>query len=217
MKKLLFIFILLGFGQAMAQKAPFADDIAVFKKQDSTSPAGTNKILFIGSSSFRMWTNVQQDFRDYPIINRGFGGSTLPDLIRYANDIIFPYHPKQIVIYCGDNDLASSDTVTSMIVLKRFQHFFRTIREKLPDVSIVYVSIKPSPSRARLYDEMQNANALIRAFLAGQSNTAFVDVFNKMVKKGEINKKLFLEDMLHMNSKGYAIWKKSIKPYLLKN
>ncbi|MCW5917304.1 MAG: G-D-S-L family lipolytic protein, partial [Ferruginibacter sp.] len=139
-----------------------------------------------------------------------------PDLIYYARDIIFPYDPKQIVIYCGDNDLASSDTVTSMIVLKRFQTLFKTIRERLPQVSIVFVSIKPSPSRARLVEEMQNANALIKAFLAGQPNTGFVDVFDKMIRKGKIRKDLFRDDMLHMNAKGYAIWRKSIKPYLLK-
>ncbi len=216
MKKLGIIFFLFSFLPAIAQKAPFADEILAFKKQDNLYPVKAKQILFIGSSSFRMWTNLQQEFKDYPVINRGFGGSTLPDLIYYARDIIFPYNPKQIIIYCGDNDLASSDTVTSMIVLKRFQTLFKTIREQLPQVPIVFVSIKPSPSRARLLEEMQNANALIKAFLAGQPNTGFVDVFDKMMRKGKIRKDLFRDDMLHMNAKGYAIWRKSIKPYLLK-
>lgn len=217
MKRLIFLLFLFSSGCVLAQQAPFADEIAAFKAQDKIHPVAPNSILFVGSSSFRMWADVQQEFKGYPIVNRGFGGSTLPDLIFYAKDIIFPYKPKQIVIYCGDNDLASSDTVTSMIVLKRFQQLFKAIREILPEVPIVYVSIKPSPSRAQLFDEMQNANALIKAFLAGQPNTVFVDVFNKMLRKGRIRTDLFREDMLHMNKDGYAIWKKAIRPYLLKN
>jgi len=216
MKKILLVFFVLSFLTAGAQ-APFADEIAAFQKQDSVHPVAHGEILFIGSSSFRKWTTLQYDFPKYKIINRGFGGSTFPDLIRYADQIIFPYQPKQIVIYCGDNDVASSDTVTSMIVFKRFQTFFRMLRAKLPDASIVFVSIKPSPSRLKYIDEMRNSNALIKAFLAGQPNTAYVDVFKKMIKKGKIREELFESDMLHMNKKGYAIWRKAIKPYLKKN
>jgi lysophospholipase L1-like esterase len=216
MKSIFLFLFILGFAPAYAQ-APFADEIAAFKKQDSLHPVSANSILFIGSSSFRMWTDVQQAFPKYPIINRGFGGSTLADVIYYANDIIFPYHPKQIIIYCGENDLASDDSINSMIVFKRFQTLFNMIREKLPNTSFVFVSIKPSPSRTRLLDEMQNANALIKAFLAGQSNTGYVDVFNRMIKKGKITEELFREDKLHMTEKGYAIWRKAIKPYLLKD
>ncbi len=216
MKNLLLFLFVFGFSSAIAQ-APFADEIAAFKKQDIQDPVRPNQILFVGSSSFRMWTDVQQAFPKYPLINRGFGGSTLADVIYYANDIIFPYQPKQIVIYCGENDLASNDSVTSMIVFKRFQTLFNMIREKLPNTSVVFVSIKPSPSRTRLLDEMQNANALIKAFLAGKTNTAYVDVFNKMIKKGKIREELFREDKLHMTDKGYSIWQKAIKPYLLKD
>lgn len=104
MKKTGFLFwvlVILSFASsAYAQQPPFWDEIQAFKKQDSVQPPPANGDLFVGSSSFRKWTNLQDYFPYYPVINRGFGGSTLPDLIRYANDIIIPYHPRQILIYC---------------------------------------------------------------------------------------------------------------------
>src|ERR1700736_1860158 len=110
----------LAFTCIYAQQAAFYNDIQAFKKKDSVHMPAKHSILFIGSSSFTKWTDVQDYFPGYPIINRGFGSSTLPDVIRYADDIIFPYQPKQIVIYCGENDLAASDTVTAETVVERF-------------------------------------------------------------------------------------------------
>src|SRR5579862_1649086 len=121
---------------------PFISDIENFKRQDSVNPPPQHAILFVGSSSFTKWTDVQSYFPKYTIINRGFGGSSFPDVIRYADDIIFPYHPKQIVIYCGDNDLAFSDTLTALTVFDRFKKLFVLIREKMHNVNIVVVSIK---------------------------------------------------------------------------
>ena len=197
--------------------SPFWSDIQNFKKQDSISFPPKNAILFIGSSSFTMWKDVQNYFPGYTIINRGFGGSTLLDQIQYEADIIFPYHPKQIVIYCGENDLASSDTVTSAMVFERFKELFQMIREKFTDLPVAYVSMKPSPSRRHLFSKMREGNKLIKDFLATQKNTAFIDVHQQMLNEtGEPIPELFLEDSLHMNPKGYAIWKKAIEPYLQK-
>lgn len=207
---------LIALSSLMAQD-PFAGEIAAFKKQDSVQPPPQGAILFVGSSSFRKWVDVQKDFPGYPIINRGFGGSTLPDVIRYAGDIIFPYHPRQIVVYCGDNDLAASDTVTAQMVYTRFLQLYRMIRSSLKQVDVLYVSIKPSPSREKLMPRMEAANRLIRDFLRGQSHAAFADVYHKMLDKADHPiGDLFLEDNLHMNQKGYAIWQHVIQPYLLK-
>jgi lysophospholipase L1-like esterase len=196
---------------------PFADEIQAFKNQDKLNPPAAHSILFVGSSSFRKWTDVSSYFPGYPIINRGFGGSTFPDVILYTNDIIVPYHPKQVVIYCGDNDLASSDAITADSVFERFRVLFELIRTGLPGENIVYVSIKPSPSRARLKEKMEKANLLIQTYLSIQSNASFVDVYHKMLNPdGSIMTDIFLEDMLHMNAKGYAIWQKAIVPYLSK-
>jgi lysophospholipase L1-like esterase len=151
------------------------------------------------------------------VINRGFGGSSLPDLIRYADQIIIPYHPKQVVIYCGDNDFAVSGSLASDSVAARFKRLFWIIRTNLPRASIAFISVKPSPSRVRFMAKEEQANNAIKAFLAGQQNTSFIDVFHLML--GEDKRpipSIYLPDSLHMNARGYAIWKKAIEPYLVK-
>jgi lysophospholipase L1-like esterase len=196
---------------------PFAGDIKEFQKQDQINPPPSNAILFVGSSSFTKWKDVSNYFPGYTILNRGFGGSSLPDVIFYAPEIIFPYHPKQVVIYCGDNDLAFSDAVTADTVFERFRVLFELIRKNLPGENILFVSIKPSPSRIRLKEKMEKANLLIQTYLSLQQHAGFVDVYHKMFNPdGSVMKDIFLEDNLHMNAKGYAIWQKAISPYLLK-
>src|SRR6476469_7169502 len=123
-------FSVVGYANLYAQ--PFAEDIAAFKHKDSVHFPPAHAILFVGSSSFTKWVDVQDYFPGYKIINRGFGGSSLPDVIYYANDIIVPYQPRQIIIYCGENDLVSSDTVSANTVFRRFQTFFLLIRQQLP-------------------------------------------------------------------------------------
>lgn len=177
----------------------------------------SNAILFVGSSSFTKWKDVSSYFPNHTIINRGFGGSTLLDVIHYEKDIIFPYKPKQIVIYCGENDIASSDSVTGKVVFKRFKTLYQDIRKEYPNLSIVYVSMKPSPSRWKMKKRLIDGNERIRKFIKSQDNTVFLSVWKKML---DANKKpmptIFLKDNLHMNSEGYAIWQKVIEPILLK-
>jgi lysophospholipase L1-like esterase len=214
---LLLLFVFSGRAMAQEQKPPFWNDIQAFKKQDSASFPGTNKILFIGSSSFTKWKDVQDYFPSYPIINRGFGASSLPDLIRYREDIIFKYRPKQIVIYCGENDLAASDTVTPEMVVGRFKELFSLIRSRYKNIPVVFISIKPSPSRQRLMPKMLVANLAIKNFLKKKRKTVFIDVYHMMLKPdGTPMDDIFIEDKLHVNAKGYAIWQKLIEPHLLK-
>jgi len=196
---------------------PFIEDIQAFKKQDSISFPPKNAILFVGSSSFTNWKDVQDYFPTHKIINRGFGGSSLPDVIRYANDIIFPYQPNQIVIYCGENDLAASDSVTAKMVYQRFVNLFKVIRRVIPEIPIAFISLKPSPSRWHLKDKMTAVNSRIKKYLGKKKKTDFINVFDKMLgEDGKPMKEIFLNDNLHMNAKGYAIWQKMIEPVLLK-
>jgi lysophospholipase L1-like esterase len=214
-----FLFLLFCCAKSHAQQhPPFYDEIQNFKKQDSAHFPPKNAILFVGSSSIRKWEDVQSYFPDEKIINRGFGGSELTDAIRNANEIIIPYHPKQVVIYSGENDLAYSDTITPVIVLARFRSLFNIIRSALPGVPLIYISIKPSPSRAALMPRMEEANKLIKQFLQSKKKTVFVDIYHKMLdKNGKPMPDLFLDDNLHMNAKGYHIWQKAIAPYLIKD
>lgn len=215
-----FIAIVIAFtsisNNVMAQDPPFYDEIQAFKKQDSVHFPAKNSILFVGSSSFNFWKDMHEYFPGYPLINRGFGGSLLTDVIRYAPDIIYPYEPKQVVIYCGENDLAI-ENVTPQVVLDRVKTLFGMIRGKFKNLPIVYVSIKPSPSRAHLMPVMVKSNQLIKAFLNRQQKAIFVDVYSKMLQKdGMPRKDIFTDDNLHMNAKGYAIWKKEIESKLVK-
>jgi lysophospholipase L1-like esterase len=211
------LIVLLGFTEVHAQHTPYYSNIQKFKSRDSINFPPKDAILFIGSSSFTKWTDVQDYFPGFTIINRGFGGSSLPHLILYANDIIFPYKPRQVVIYCGENDLAASDTVTAETVYGRFKQLFHLIRSKLPGVPIAYISMKPSPSRARLMSKMSEGNLLIKKFLKKQKNASFIDVYHKMLNKnGTPIGEIFTKDSLHMNANGYKIWQKVIEPYLLK-
>jgi len=217
--KIKFILLFLLFKNVLcAQQAPpFWDDIQTFKHQDSIHMPPLHAILFVGSSSFTKWTDVQNYFPGYTIINRGFGGSSLPDLIRYENDVIFKYKPKQIVLYCGENDLAASDTVTAKMVFDRFKKLFTDIRKKFSNIPFVYISIKPSPSRWQLREKMIAANNQIASFLAEKKNTVFLDVYHKMLgPNGTPIKEIYVEDNLHMNAKGYSIWKKEIQPHLFR-
>ena len=196
---------------------PFWNEVQKFKTTDSVSFPASNQILLIGSSSFTMWKDVQTYFPDRKILNRAFGGSTLADVIRYRYDVIFPYQPKQIVIYCGENDFASSDTVTVELVMQRFTTLYNYIRAKYKTVPLAYVSMKPSPSRVHLLEKYKEANKRIKSFLATKPNTKFVDVYSAMLTvSGEPMQDIFLADNLHMNAKGYAIWKKKLETVLLK-
>lgn len=216
-----FFVLLLTFLSLTAQvfsqeKHPFYNEIQDFKKLDSTNHPSKNGILFFGSSSLRKWTDLEKTFASYHAINRGFGGSTLSDAIYYVDDLVDPYQPRQIVIYSGENDIASGN-VSAEMVLNRFDTLFTLIRKKLPNVPVAFIAIKPSPSRAQYLPIVIEANKLIKGYLQKKSKTAFINVYSPMLdKNGKMRPELFVEDMLHMNAQGYQIWTKAIQPYLVK-
>lgn len=200
---------------AFAQQPPFYKEIQAFKQKDSMSFPAKGQILLVGSSSFTKWTDAQAYFPEHPLINRGFGGSSLPDMIRYVHDVVTPYAPKQIIIYCGENDIAASDTVKAPLVLERFKTLFGLIRDSLPKTPIWFISIKPSPSRWKLEPVILEANALIKSFLKKQKRTGYIDIHQDMLlADGSVDGSLFVSDKLHMNPKGYAIWQKKMAPVL---
>ena len=211
-----FFLIVTVFSAQLVFAQPFANEIAAFRKQDSIAMPPKKAILLVGSSSFRLWDNWQDYFPGRKMINRGFGGSSLPDVIRYADDVIFKYRPKQIIIYCGENDFAASDTVSVPTVVERFKTLFGMIRAKYKRVPVAFVSMKPSPSRQKFLTKYLAANAAIKDFLAAQKRTAYIDVYTPMLQPdGNVMTDIFKADNLHMNAKGYAIWKQVMEPYLL--
>jgi lysophospholipase L1-like esterase len=192
---------------------PFENDVQAFEAADRKSPPPQHALLFVGSSSIRLWKTLPEDFPSIPLINRGFGGSTIPDNIRYARRIITPYNPRQIFFYAGDNDLASG--ATPQQVLADFQSFVKTVRADLPDVPIEFIAIKPSPSRARLIEKARQANHLIQAYTCQAPNLTYIDIFTPMLfPDGGTKDGLFIADKLHLNRDGYTLWADIIRPHL---
>jgi lysophospholipase L1-like esterase len=210
--KSIFCFLMLFIGiNSKAQNPPFWNDIQAFKKQDSIAMPSHYKTLFIGSSSFTKWKSLEQDLPEYAPLNRGFGGATLVDLIWYEKDVIDKYSPEKIVIYCGENDIASSDTITGKIVLDRFKSLYQHIREKFPQIPVYYISLKPCPLRWKMRDRMIDANKQIESFCKSQKHTHFISIWNEMLVNKKPNPVIFINDSLHMNHEGYKIWMKKIR------
>ncbi len=202
---------------ARAQADPYAADIAAFKKQDAEHPPAKGQIVFIGSSSFTRWTKVREAFPSHTILNRAFGGSALPDLTKHLDDVVFPYAPRQVVVYCGENDFAYDAMLTAPDVVARFNDLYRRVRARLPDAQFTYVSMKPSPSRWSLAPKFRAANAAIEKFLSHESRASFVDVWPVMLgADGQPIPDIFVSDKLHMNDKGYELWIPLIEKVLVK-
>ncbi|WP_316786720.1 GDSL-type esterase/lipase family protein [Pedobacter frigiditerrae] len=214
MKKLsLIILFLLAFVSLKAQEVPFSKDIQNFKKKDSIAFPPKKAVLFIGSSTFTKWTDVQTYFPNHTIINRGFGGSSLPNLIYFVKDIVYPYKPKQVVIYCGENDFTGG--ATADVVVDRVKQLFTLIREKYPKVHLTFISIKPSPSREKYWPLMVDANKKIMELISKTKRATYINTYDAMFNAdGTIMKDIFLSDNLHMNAKGYAIWAPIMESYL---
>lgn len=211
-KYIIALAVLLISFNSFSQAKPFWDEIVAFRKQDSLEKPKDGMILFIGSSSFRLWKSAKEDFNNPTIVNRAFGGATLADVINYKDDVVLKYNPKKIFIYCGENDIASSEKVTPKIVFKRFKTLYKSIRKQFPETPIVFVSIKPCVLRWSIKDRMMETNALISNYLSHKKKAAFVNIWDKMLVDGLPKKNLFIQDNLHMNKEGYAIWIKEMAP-----
>ncbi|MFM1841139.1 MAG: hypothetical protein RIR47_1188 [Bacteroidota bacterium] len=222
-KKICHFFIALFFLSSIASAQntktpnPFQPEIDAFAKADKINMPDEGKILFAGSSSFRLWKDVNDYFPGKSILNRGFGGATLLDLIHYSKETIIQYKPKQIFIYCGENDIADNDTVKPKDVFDRFKKLYSILRTQLPATTpIVFLSLKPSIARWSMHERMAASNDLIKNFISTQKNIQFLDVYSKMLDTdGTPFKDIFIEDKLHMNANGYKIWQKLIAPLLI--
>lgn len=216
LRPLLFLLIALSSLKGLAQTGfPYADEIRVFRHQDSLHFPPKNGILFIGSSSFRLWEDLEQRFAGKPVIKRGVGGCELSDIVRYYTPfILFPYHPRKIFVYAGENDIAYGHSGDS--VLLNFKKLFHMIRQKLPHAKIYYLSIKPSPSRLRFREADLKANQQIRTYLRHKKDATYLDMNTAIYKPGTVqpDSSLFRSDYLHLNSRGYDRWEKVLKPYV---
>lgn len=218
-KALLYLILLAGglafsaaLQPALAQEQ-WEEAIQAFEQMDETDPPPEGAILFAGSSSIRLWTTLTEDFPDARIINRGFGGSQMSDLIHFADRIVTPYTPRLILVYEGDNDVAAGKTAEQ--VFTDYREFVSLVHDALPDTRIAFIAIKPSLARRALMDEMRKANGLIEEYAGARDHLDYIDIFTPMLgEDGEPLPDVFVEDGLHMNAAGYAIWAEAVRPYL---
>lgn len=191
----------------------WAKEISALTAKDATNPPPKDGIVFVGSSSIRLW-DLKKSFPDLPAINRGFGGSQLADSVRYADQIVTPYKPRTVVLYAGDNDIASGQKSPEQVA-KDFDSFVAAVRKELPEAKILFIAIKPSPSRWKFIDKFNEANRLIRERCEQGENLVYIDVVKPMLDaQGQPRPELYKQDMLHMNDDGYAIWVKALQPHL---
>lgn len=188
------------------------NEIDAFDILNGDSPL-QDGILFTGSSSIKFWKDPAKDFNNPEILNRGFGGSQIIDLIENFDQVILKYHPKKIVIYSGDNDI--QERKSAEIVFGDFCTLYGMIKAKLPNTKVYYIAIKPSLNRWNKVLEMKKANTMINEFLNYKQNAAFVDIFSPMIGvSGKPEQKWFIEDGLHMTAVGYKLWTEILAPYI---
>jgi len=187
-------------------------DIAAFAASDQTNPPPANCIVFVGSSSIRRWTTLASDFPALPVINRGFGGSQLADCVNFAERIITRYHPREVVVYAGGNDINAGKQPE--VVFGDFVALVAKIRAGSPKAHICSISIAPTPRRWEQVDKVKHLNRLIESYCQ-RHGLDFINVFPLMLRPdGKPKPDIFIADRLHLNATGYAIWKKAVRPHL---
>ena len=180
---------------------------------DAAHPPPRDGVVFVGSSSIRLWTTLAQDFPGVPVVNRGFGGSMIADSTRHVAQLIVPYRPKLVVLYAGDNDVDGGHTADQ--VFDDFKAFVARVRRDLPETAIAFVSIKPSLARAAQWPTMREANALVAQWAATQTDVVYVDTASAMLgADGKPRRELLREDGLHLSASGYALWTERLRPVL---
>ena len=220
---ILILLFLLGLGAGecwtslvLAQSQNWEPSIRKFEEDDKVNPPKPGGIVFTGASSIRRWDTLLEEMKPLEVLNRGFGGSQYSDLNQYAKRIVIAYHPRAVVVYEGDNDLAAGSPKTPEMVAGDARQFIKIVHSELPETWIYVMSIKPSYLRWNEWPNMKGANKLIQDFVKTQDRVEYMDVATPMFEGQEKPPRdLFVEDGLHPTAKCYAMWTSIIKPVLL--
>jgi acetyl esterase/lipase/lysophospholipase L1-like esterase len=193
--------------------ARWEKDIAAFEALDRTNPPPPNAVLFLGSSTIRGWRTLAKDFPDTPLLNRGFGGSTIADSAHYVERLVFPYEPKQIIFRSGGNDL--QEGMSAEQVCADFKTFVTKVHAKLPETEIVFMAWNHSPVRWSSAARERALNELIAAYAQTQPRVKFLDVAGvSLDDRGQPRAELFISDRLHFNAAGYKLLTERVRPIL---
>jgi len=207
---LLFFITTLTWGQ---ERLPFADEVAaVEKKYEAVPPSSKERVVFTGSSNVRLWKNIPELFPEHQIINTGFGGSQASDLLIHLNALVLKFNPDKVFIYEGDNDISAGKK--SKEIISEIRYIINTLRAQNPSIEIVLIAAKPSLARWKYRRRYKKLNKQFEKLSANDAQLNFADVWQPMLNKRKVKKDIFIEDGLHMNAKGYAIWYDVIKKYI---
>ncbi|MCC6493186.1 MAG: hypothetical protein IT424_09210 [Pirellulales bacterium] len=192
------------------QPQQWAKEMDAFELQDAQTAPPEGAVVFVGSSSIRLW-DLKKWFPDLQAINRGFGGSQLCDSVHYADLLVLRRRPRAIVLYAGDNDIAGGKSAEQ--VAGDFRAFVAKVRKALPETPIIYIAIKPSIARWKLAGKMKEANSLIQRQCSQEEGLRYVDVWTPMLgPNGQPRGELFRDDGLHLNDAGYDLWTELVRP-----
>lgn len=209
----LLAFLLICWTELLVGPSRFEEELQSFSASDRQDPPAPGAVLFVGSSSIKMWRDLETDFPGVRVLKRGLGSAGIAEVTRFAGRLVIPYRPRRIVFYAGDNDLAHGNSPQQ--VLADFEDFVARVRRDLPATEIAFISIKPRPARANLLPKMQDANARIRSYIARQPGLSYIDVHTPMLDaQGRARRELYQPDGVHMNREGYRLWAKVIGPTL---
>jgi lysophospholipase L1-like esterase len=201
----------------MAEPGYFAGDIAAFAVADRDHPSPKRPVIFVGSSSIRLWSTLQADMAPLPVLNRGFGGSQLSQVVYFLDQTVIHYRPRAILLYAGDNDLDGRYRTgkTPAGVAREFRMFVTRVEAAVPDARIYYLSMKPSRQRWVDWPQEYAGNALIAQICAADPRLSYIDIATPMLAAGAPPPSdLFTPDGMHPSPKGYALWTAIIKPRL---
>jgi lysophospholipase L1-like esterase len=191
----------------------FEKDIAAFEAADRQSPPPSSAILFVGDSQFTRWKSIHEDLKGYTVINRGFGGSQMSDLLRYTDRIVIPYRPRLIVVNEGGNDINAGRSPED--VLADVKAFVEKVHAALPNTRIAVSSLQPSPARWSQAETRRRFNSMLRAYVTTQKNVIYVDLFDAYLgADGKPREELFVADRLHHSPEGYAVRMRILRPIL---
>jgi lysophospholipase L1-like esterase len=212
MKKIIFLLCLIS-SPLWAQQA-FEKEIRNYEKQDSISMPAKGQILFIGSSSFRIWKTFATDLAGISAINRGFGGSTMTDALYYFDRMVVKYSPSTVVVYEGDNDLNKGKSPEDLA--KEYEDFSNRLKKALPKTKLVYLAVRPSLARIAIVDKQKQFNSWLADYCKSQKGRFFLDMHSPFyLPDGTVMPDIFVADRLHLNEKGYLIFSAKIREFIL--
>lgn len=189
----------------------YEPEVKALERDLPNAPNGDDPPVFYGSSSFRLWTTLAEDF-DPHVLNLAFGGSTLEACAHFFDRLVTPVHPRSILIYAGDNDLGDGRSVDDVF------SFYRSLARKVaalsPSRPFGFVSVKPSPARFYINDRIRLFNDVVRADIEARPSGYYVDVYSAMLTDSAGPRpEFFLDDGLHLNREGYRLWGRLLQPF----